>query len=343
MAFKHLQQEPHIALLQRSLARGRLGHAYLLEGGEMDTLETVARTLAKTLNCATPVRARDNGDPAVDCCDTCAPCVTTDRDTHPDIHWLRPESKSRVIRAEQVRALLDVMHLKPNEDGYKVAVLAGADRLNTQAANIFLKTLEEPPQRSVMLLLSTEPQRLLETLVSRCLRLRFGAGTPPQTPAEDREWLAEFSQLAASEEQSLIGRYRLLGLILKRLTEKRRRVEEELEERSPLRQHTDIEKALKEKWESELAAGVEAEYRHQRMALLRLLQQWLRDVWLRTLQTDTTLLTFPDLAGTREVATRSTTRQALNNLDSLEQLQRLLHTNVQEALALEVCLLKLDL
>lgn len=342
MAFKDLIREPQTAALQRSLERGRLGHAYLLEGSELDILETVARTLAKTLNCTNPVRSGPNG-PSVDCCDSCPPCRGTDQATHPDVHWLRPESKSRVIRAEQMRDLLDVMHLKPNDDGYKVAVLAGADRLNPQAANIFLKTLEEPPQRSVMLLLTTEPQRLLETIVSRCLRLRFGTGAPPAISAEDREWLQAFSQLAAAEESSLIGRYRLLSLLLQRLGEKKTLVEQEMEDRSPLQQYDEIEKSLKDRWESELTAGIEAEYRHQRAGLLRLLQHWLRDIWLAGLRTDPGLMTFQELAGTAEVGARITPRQAMDNLAALEQAQGLLHTNVQEALALEVCLLKLHL
>ncbi|MCU0786749.1 MAG: hypothetical protein MUC91_00925 [Verrucomicrobia bacterium] len=342
MAFKDLSNEPHIALLQRSLERGRLGHAYLLEGDNLGTLETVARSLAKTLNCRKPVLSGD-GQHAVDCCDLCPPCRHTDQDTHPDVHWLRPESKLRVIRAPQMRELLEVVHLKPNEDGYKVAVLAGADRLNTQAANIFLKTLEEPPPRSVLLLLTTEPQRLLETIVSRCLRLRFGTGSTRAPSTEDRLWLEEFSQLAAAEENNLIGRYRLLGLLLKRLGEIKSGTEEKLEERSPLEQHDDVEKSLRDKWEAERAAAIEAEYRHQRNALLGLLQRWLRDIWLTTLRTEPGLLSFPDLPGGREIAGRIAPRQALANLETLEQAQRLLHTNVQEALALEVCLLKLEL
>jgi DNA polymerase III gamma/tau subunit len=63
--------------------------------------------------------------------------------------------------------------LKPSEAEYKVAVIVGADRLNTQAANAFLKTLEEPPRNSILILLTTDPQRILETILSRCLRLSF--------------------------------------------------------------------------------------------------------------------------------------------------------------------------
>jgi hypothetical protein len=120
-------------------------------------------------------------------------------------------------------------------------------------------------------------------------------------------------------------------------------VEQDLEERSPLQQHDDIEKSLKDKWESELAAGIESEYRRQRVELVRLLQMWMRDVWLRTRHCDASLLSFPDLEGTKALAGRITDRQALANLDLLEQTQRLLHTNVQEALALEISLLKLRL
>jgi hypothetical protein len=149
--------------------------------------------------------------------------------------------------------------------------------------------------------------------------------------------------LAASEENSLIGRYRLLGLLLKRLGEKKAVVEQNLESQSPLQQHDDVEKSLKDKWEAELKAAIEAEYRHQRSELLRLVQQWLRDIWLASLQTEPGLLSFHDLPGIHNVASRISSRQALNNLGCLEQAQRLLHTNVQEALALEVCLLKLDL
>jgi hypothetical protein len=102
-----------------------------------------------------------------------------------------------------------------------------------------------------------------------------------------------------------------------------------------------VEKDLREKWEDELAAAVEAEYRRQRADLLLLVQWWLRDVWLHTLATGKELLNFPKIAGAETVAGRLSPRQALENLQTLEQTQRLLHTNVQEALALEVGLLKL--
>ena len=158
-----------------------------------------------------------------------------------------------------------------------------ADRLNAQAANAFLKTLEEPPARSVLILLTIEPQRLLETILSRCLRLNFfGDGARAPDPAQ-MEWLARFDALAAGGQKSLLSRYRLLDMLLQKLGEIRSHVEEALTARSPLQQHDEVEKELREKWEDELTAAIEAEYRRRRAEALLLMQWWLRDVWLYTL------------------------------------------------------------
>jgi DNA polymerase-3 subunit delta' len=339
MAFNNFtKQTQGVQLLQRSLARGRLGHAYLFAGDSLEELETLARTLAKTLNCQNPVKIKGA---ATDCCDECSSCHKIENDTHADIHWARPESKSRIITVEQTRELMGKIQLKPAEAVHKVAIIAGADRLNPQAANAFLKTLEEPPANSVLILLSTEPQRILETILSRCLRLNFfGEGKRELNPAET-EWLEKFGGLAASEQKSLLGRYRLLDALLQKLGEIRSHTDESLAARSPLEKYDDVEKDLREKWENELKAAIEAEYRRRRADLLLLVQWWLRDIWLHTLAAGKDLLNFPKISGAETVARRITPRQALENLQTLEQAQRLLHTNVQEALALEVSLLKL--
>jgi DNA polymerase-3 subunit delta' len=260
---------------------------------------------------------------------------------HADIHWARPESKSRVITVEQMRELMQQIQLKPTEAEHKVAVIAGADRLNPQAANAFLKTLEEPPQNSVLILLSTEPQRILETILSRCLRLNFSGDDKRELHSAEAEWLEKFGALASGEQKSLLGRYRLLDALLQKLGEIRSHLDESLTARSPLEKYGEVEKDLREKWEDELTAAIEAEYRRHRADLLLLVQWWLRDVWLHTIAAGKDLLKFPTISGAEIVAKRISPRQALENLQTLEQAQRLLHTNVQEALALEVSLLKL--
>jgi len=216
-----------------------------------------------------------------------------------------------------------------------------ADRLNTQAANAFLKTLEEPPARSVIILTTTEPDRVLETIESRCLRLNFGGDGVRRFDESQRGWLAEFAALAAGEQKSLLARYRLHGLLLQQLAAVKGTIEENLTSRSPLEKYAEAEKDLREKWEDELKAAIESEYRRQRNEWLGLIQWWLRDVWLLTLNAGRELLSFPDLTVSRSVAERISQHEAMENLRVIEQTQRLLHTNVQEALAIEVGLLKL--
>ena len=213
--------------------------------------------------------------------------------------------------------------------------------MRSQAANAFLKTLEEPPAKSILILLSTEPSRILETILSRCLRLNFSGDGTRRLDVAQSEWLGHFGALAANEQKSLLGRYRLLDALLQKLGEIRSRVDESLTAHSPLEKYDEVEKDLREKWEKELAAGIEAEYRRHRADLLLLIQWWLRDVWLHTLNAGKDLLRFQDISGAETVARRINPRLALENLQTLEQTQRLLHSNVQEALALEVGMLKL--
>ena len=348
MSFKDFpDQQQGVQLLQRSLERGRLAHAYLFTGHHVEELEAIARTLAKVLNCKRPVKA--NGV-AIDSCDACVNCQKVEHGNHADVHWVRPESKSRIITVEQMRELMKEINLKPTEAEYKVAVIVCADRLNANAANAFLKTLEEPPAKSILILLTTDPQRILETILSRCLRLNFsGEGPRPLAPAESN-WLKQFSEMAAAEQKSLLGRYRLMDVLLQKLNAMKTSIEESLTARSPLQRYDDVEKELRDKWEDELTAAIEAEYRRQRVDLLAVIQRWLRDVWLQTLSRSKVqsskcevddLLNFPGIPGTGKVAQRIEPGKALENLQVIESTQRLLHTNVQEALALEVGLLKL--
>ena len=330
--------------LRRSLANGRLGHAYLFTGGSIEALEAHATGLARTLNCTSPTATGETGIP-LEPCGGCIPCRKVDSGNFPDLDFVRPEKKSRVISIEQVRNLARKVSLKPTEGRYKVAVIAGADRMPGPAYNAFLKTLEEPPERTVFILLSVHPDQLGETIRSRCMRVNFGGEADVQLEASDTAWLRSFVGMSAETDEGLMGRYRLLGSLMEHLSAKRDRIEESQEETSPLNRHDDLEPALREKLKQELEAAIAAEYRRQRGDFLTGLQWWLRDVWLAALRQGRELLHFQDWADTSEaIGQRLTPAQALENLQSIEATQRLLETtNVQEALALEVGLLKLKL
>src|SRR5204863_7798063 len=140
-------QPQGIQLLQRSLERGRVAHAYLFSGDQLSDLDTLDRALAKTLNCLQPIK---KGSAPVDSCDQCLSCQKVEHGNHADVHWVRSESKSRVITVDQMREVMKEINLKPTEAEYKVCVIVAADRLNEEEANAFLKTLEEPPPKSIL-------------------------------------------------------------------------------------------------------------------------------------------------------------------------------------------------
>jgi DNA polymerase-3 subunit delta' len=337
------EENDSVRLLQRSLARGRLGHAYLFSGPDLHALENVARALAKALVCEQPPKVSDAGLP-MDSCDRCLSCHKVDEQNHPDVIWVRPESKLRVVTIDQVRDLMQTIYLKPTQAPFKVGIIVSADRLNVQAANAFLKTLEEPPGDSVIILLTTEPQRILETILSRCLRLNFAAGSVYQHNSEFVQWLGQFAEVAAGGQRSLLNRYQLLSIVLDRLNTIKAGITETLTSRSLLERYDDLEAKTRDRFEAELDAAIEAEYRRQRTDVLAGLESWFRDLWLLAMGLGQTENSYPDLSAvTKRVAKRISVEQALTNIETIEQTQRLLATNVQEALALEVGFLKLRL
>ena len=345
MSFRDFPTQASVVqLLQRSLDRGRLAHAYLYSGHDSDELEGAAATLAKVLNCANPIRAK-SGSP-IDSCDQCDSCKRINSFNHPDVQWIRAESKLRIISIDQIRDLLQTVNLKPTLGGYKIGIITAADRLNQQAANAFLKTLEEPPERTVFILLTTDISRILETILSRCLRLNFAGDHGVKLSADETQWLNDFASQAAIEKPNLFRRYRLLDSVLIRLTSLKEQVDDTLTQASPLArsESKEVEPGLRKRWEDELDASIEAEYRRKRTEALGILHWWLRDIWLLTAHSSNDYLTFPAFAAsTEKVAARLKEPEAMDNLQLIDRTQQILHTNAQEALTLEVSFLRLKL
>ncbi len=161
------------ALLKKAWEENRLGHAYLITGAFHDGMETIAEELASIV----------------------LPCSLLEVKLHPDVHMVEPESKSRKILTEQMRDLEEALHLKPQQSSYKVAIIHDADRMMPAAANAFLKTLEEPPDQTLLLLTTSLPEALLETIRSRCIRLAiYTREEPPQGEHEKKAaaWMETF-------------------------------------------------------------------------------------------------------------------------------------------------------
>ena len=116
-------------------------------------------------------------------CGACAACLLLRSDSHPDFHVVRLEEDAHQIKVDQIRALIEVLALKSYRGGYKVAVIEGAEALNTNGANAFLKTLEEPAQNTLLIIIATPSHRLPATIASRCLRLNLRVPAPEAATA----------------------------------------------------------------------------------------------------------------------------------------------------------------
>ncbi len=151
---------------------GRLAHAYVLVGDPAREGAPLARRMMSALACAQP---DTEGVP----CGSCPACRTIERDEFPDICWIRPSSKSRMIRIEEdVReTVIPFLSRTSYAGGWKMLVIEEADCLNVSSGNALLKSLEEPGARTLILLLTAAPDQLLPTIRSRChLMKAAGAG-----------------------------------------------------------------------------------------------------------------------------------------------------------------------
>jgi DNA polymerase-3 subunit delta' len=170
--------EAHVEEFARAVRRGRLAHAYLFVGPPGIGKRTFAVELAKALLCETVPAGPRAADAPLQACDRCPACIQVEAGTHPDFLAAARPAESQEFPIDLMRDVCQSFALKPARGRGKVVVLDGADDLNEEAANCFLKTLEEPPPRSVLILVGSSPERQLATIVSRCQVVRFAPLAP---------------------------------------------------------------------------------------------------------------------------------------------------------------------
>lgn len=311
-----------LKLLDRSMKCGRLGHAYLISGPKGPMLEKFATDF---LNLASGARQAD-----LEAWQNHGALV------------IRPESKSRRIKVETIREQVEpFLFVTTSGAAHRFCVFVDAERMNESTQNAFLRTLEEPPPNTLFLLLSSQPESFLSTILSRVIRVPLMPEPGRRELSEPETHLIELlTQLAQRKDTgSLAGALTLRREFEDILDSAHGRIEKQLEaefaeEKKSLKQTTDVSSQWLDEKEKEMLAAVEARYLQERENLMELLLSWMGDVLRHQAGVDR--FDLPEqAAATRALAERWEPATVSRRLTELRKLHTNLHTNVQEGLALE--------
>jgi DNA polymerase-3 subunit delta' len=316
-----------LALLQKADENGRLAHAYLITGPEGSGKRQLAGDLCGLL--------------------------TGDRKSllaHPDVHAIEPESKSRRIVTEQVRELERELQMRSSRGGRKVGIIFDADRLQPQASNAFLKTLEEPPGHSHLLLVTSLPDQLLETILSRCIEVPLQPTAKRELSESQKELLEVLGAAAARKTADLPQVFTLVREFQRLLSQAKERAQArgdaDLKVEEQRYKNIADPKWLEER-EEYFKALTESRYVGERTRIVDTLEQWWADVLRQQAVASsssggTVHLDFPDYAeATASLAGHYPPAESLQRAGAIETLRdQLRNTGINEPLAIEVAFLR---
>ena len=307
--------------LRRAHEQNRLAHAYLISGPTGSGKQLLAAELASLVN----------GTKASDVFSVKAR----------DIFIAQPESKSRRIIIEQIRDLEHTLQMRASNGRRKVAIISEADRLQPQAANAFLKTLEEPPKDSLLLLLSALPEALPDTILSRCIAIPLAPADQRKSKLEEKELVKLLQQTVSEQNWSIQYAYRLAQKVQRLLRVIREQIRAETDEalkREEARYKNSTDGAWLEEREEYYKALIQSLYLQRRAGLIEVLFAWWSDV-LRS-SSEVSRIDLPNARReTGALAKRFTPTEILRRIRCLEELRDHLNRNIQEALAIEVAFL----
>ena len=312
-------QSPFDAV-RRAWDRGRLAQAYILSGSVRGAGGELARRILSLLFCQA-----ESGRP----CGVCPGCRGALEDRLADVSVLEPLKASQQIDVAQVRNLTRFMGETSYAGGWKAGLLLYADRMTAAAANAFLKALEEPPPRSLFLLLSDQPSGMLPTIVSRCQKLAL-----PTDHEAIRPWMEPIAAMMSDRGIGALAGMAAAAELGAILEKKKEEIEKAENDAAPDSLSDDEEDALK--------ARIVARYKEARALALQALLLWHRDVLAVASGADASVLVFGDSAEeVRRQAARLTVPQALTRVEAVEEMQAQLDQNVNESLVLETVLTRL--
>ncbi|MEO8352722.1 MAG: hypothetical protein ABI680_13385 [Chthoniobacteraceae bacterium] len=261
---------------------------------------------------------------------------------HIDAHVLEPESKSRRITIDGIRQLEHELRMRSSLGGAKLGIVFEADRLVESAANAFLKTLEEPPAHSHLILVTSQPDQLLETIISRCLEVALRLVERPPLTEREHALLEVLAAAPSPGRADLASVFSLVQRFTALLAEAKSEIQEASD--AQLKSEEAIYKQVGdtdglERREDYFKALIEARYRGARESLLAIVQQWFADALRQQHGADT--LDHPAYAAqSRALAEGVPSGDLLNRATAVEKLHDHLNRSVQEQLAIECAFLK---
>jgi len=307
--------------LKHAFESGRLAHSYIIVGSPRDEGRTVAEKVLGLIFCTGQKKP----------CGECKSCQEIGSHKHPDVLWVEPQKKSRKISIEQIRDLQKQVFQTSFFGGWKALVLVGADRMGDQAANAFLKTLEEPPRRCIFLLLTDSPQFLLPTVVSRCQAINVSSGRL-DLPGEWRQRVVEILSDGFGSPQgkrSVTAAFACAESLLEFLSGIKKAIEKEETE---IAAESDAEED-----EETLDARVSSRYREARASIMRSILLWHRDVLMLVCGMDRGLVFGDDgIDCLKSRARNLSLRSALGNVRIVEDMNRQFDRNLSENVVLNL-------
>jgi len=323
-------------LLKSAHERGRLAHALILSGPAGSGKTDLAARLIQSIN-----KPKDEGADLWG--EAIEPVMKELNELEGEFtRIVRPKSKSRRIKVEQIREIEKPLHLSAPEGTWKIGVVIDADRMGEEAANAFLKTLEEPPSDCLLLLLTASPARLLPTILSRCVEISLTNREGMEErlaglTGELERCLAEIARNGPSIWSALALKASFEEVLARWKKEREDAYAAEFKEDSAQYKQTSDGRWLQEREEA-MKAELAGELLEARAALVQWLSAWMGDAVRAKAGASHQDLPRQE-AYTKSFAERQELSDLLRRTEALKDLGDLIETNAHEALVLETCLL----
>jgi DNA polymerase-3 subunit delta' len=332
MAYSAERAYEHIATAHRY---GRLAHALLISGFEGSGKSRLAAKISWLLQGKATQGLNLLGESISH---DAPPLEEQECDA---VQVVRPEKVSRVVNVDRIREVEERLHKASGKNVWKIVVIVHADRMNTQAQNAFLKTLEEPPNNTILMLLTSQPQALLPTILSRCMQLPLMGKTDYRAHG-GQELIQTLNRVASASFGTPWGALTIKNAFTQVIERRKAELENHEDqlyaaEKKHYAQSTDG-RWLKDREDFHKAAARSA-YLAERARFFDILMAWMADA-LRY-QSGAPCEDFPEVSNLIEkIALTENISSMLSRVEALEELRATLESNAQEQMAVESAFLK---